>query len=182
MPTVFTHAFVGGMLASGAPAGISRVRLAVTGVVLATLPDIDVIAFLVGIPYGGSLGHRGLSHSFAFASVLALLTARICFPRVIWWTGSWCQLAGLLMLAAVSHGVLDAFTDGGLGVGFFIPFSSGRYFFPWRPLAVSPIGVGSLFTESFVSVLFDEFVWIWLPIFLYLAAAKFVGGKSRRSA
>nr|HRC76832.1 rhodanese-like domain-containing protein [Kouleothrix sp.] len=32
------------------------------------------------------------------------------------------------------HGVLDAMTDGGLGVAFFAPFSATRYFFPFRPI------------------------------------------------
>jgi hypothetical protein len=29
-----------------------------------------------------------------------------------------------------SHGMLDAMTDGGLGVAFFAPFDNARYFFP----------------------------------------------------
>jgi membrane-bound metal-dependent hydrolase YbcI (DUF457 family) len=31
-------------------------------------------------------------------------------------------------------------TNGGRGVGFFIPFSNRRYFLPFRPIRVSPIG------------------------------------------
>jgi inner membrane protein len=40
-----------------------------------------------------------------------------------------------------SHGILDAMTDGGLGVAFFSPFDDTRCFFPFRPIKVSPIGL-----------------------------------------
>jgi len=49
-------------------------------------------------------------------------------------------------LATASHGLLDALTDGGLGVAFFAPFDNHRYFLPWRPIHVSPIGAGRFFT------------------------------------
>jgi inner membrane protein len=180
MPTVFTHAFVGGALAKLAPEGVSRTRLALVAGAIAVLPDLDVIAFLLGISYGDPLGHRGASHSLMVAGLLALISARICFPRVGWWTWSGWQLVGILALAAGSHGVLDAFTDGGLGVGFFVPFSSVRYFFPWRPLAVSPIGFESFFTKTSIPVVIDEFVWVWLPILVSLVVVKFGRPQRRR--
>jgi inner membrane protein len=62
-----------------------------------------------------------------------------------------------------SHGALDALTNGGLGVAFFAPFSNARYFFPWRPVEVSPIGVAPFFSEWGVRVLESELVWLWLP-------------------
>ena len=36
------------------------------------------------------------------------------------------------------HGLLDAMTDGGLGVAFFSPFDNRRYFLPWTPIRVIP--------------------------------------------
>jgi membrane-bound metal-dependent hydrolase YbcI (DUF457 family) len=48
-------------------------------------------------------------------------------------------LWGFYFLAMASHGFLDAFTGGGPGVASFAPFDDTRYFFPWRPLVVSPI-------------------------------------------
>ena len=42
-----------------------------------------------------------------------------------------------LFLCTMSHALLDALTDGGLGVAFFSPFSNERYFFPWTPIRVS---------------------------------------------
>jgi inner membrane protein len=57
-------------------------------------------------------------------------------------------------------------TDGGLGVAFFAPFSNTRYFLPWTPIRVSPIGVSRFFTERALVVLKSEFVWIWIPAML----------------
>lgn len=68
-----------------------------------------------------------------------------------------------LFLCAASHGVLDALTDGGLGVAFFSPFDTSRYFFTARPVAVSPIGINAFFSEDAFHVLASEVKWIWLP-------------------
>ena len=45
----------------------------------------------------------------------------------------------LFTAVAASHGLLDAMTDGGLGIGLLTPFSSRRYFWPWRPIPVAYI-------------------------------------------
>jgi len=66
-------------------------------------------------------------------------------------------------LATASHGLLDAMTDGGLGVAFFAPFENRRYFLPWRPIQVSPIGIGRFFSERGVAIFQSELLWIWLP-------------------
>jgi inner membrane protein len=69
-----------------------------------------------------------------------------------------------------SHGALDALTNGGLGVAFFAPFDATRYFFPWRPVEVSPIGVAAFFSQRGLEVFVSELLWLWLP------AAALVGG------
>src|SRR4029450_4848408 len=100
----------------------------------AILPDIDVIGFQFGVRYGDMLGHRGITHSITFAVAVSAVVALASPGRPRW-------LAWLcLFLATVSHGLFDAMTDGGLGVAFFAPFSEARYFFPFRPIHVSPIG------------------------------------------
>src|SRR6266540_4876570 len=38
---------------------------------------------------------------------------------------------------ALRHGFFDAMTNGGLGVAFFAPFDSRRYFLAFRPLEVA---------------------------------------------
>ncbi len=67
MPTALTHALVGAALAPAAARPMSRGAVALVLGVLAVLPDIDVVAFRLGIPYEHSLGHRGFTHSLAFA-------------------------------------------------------------------------------------------------------------------
>jgi inner membrane protein len=162
MASAFSHAAVGLALGTafwrpGLPA-----RYWILGATLAALPDVDSIGFRFGIAYGDVLGHRGLTHSLAFAAVLGLIVAFAAFP-----SGptpiSRGQLWLYFFLATASHGVLDALTNGGLGVAFFAPFHNARYFFPVTPVEVSPISVRAFFTARGARVLASELTWIWLP-------------------
>jgi inner membrane protein len=74
-----------------------------------------------------------------------------------------------LFMSTISHGVLDAMTTGGLGVAFLSPFSNERFFFEWRVIQVSPIGVSSFFSEWGVRVLSSELVYVWFPCALIAA-------------
>jgi inner membrane protein len=79
------------------------------------------------------------------------------------------------LLSEASHGVLDAMTDGGLGVAFFSPFDTTRYFFAVRPVAVSPIGIDEFFDDDALHILASEVQWIWLPtlwVFLIVRALQ----------
>jgi inner membrane protein len=62
-------------------------------------------------------------------------------------------------------------TDGGIGIAFFAPFDDGRYFLPWRPIPVSPIGVGRFFSARGAAVLRAEVLLVWLPAFLVALVA-----------
>lgn len=144
-------------------------RIWITGVACAVLPDLDVIGFRFGVPYGDFWGHRGFTHSLVFA----LLVAGIF---TFWIDGSLPQMPRArlfvyLLLATASHGLLDAMTNGGLGVAFFSPFENGRYFLPFRPIRVSPIGVTRFFTSRGVAILQSEIVWIWIPALLFATSA-----------
>ena len=105
------------------------------------------------------LGHRGITHSLAFAAALAALVVAMLRGRGGSRLGAWV----LLFAATASHGVLDAMTDGGLGIAFLAPFDDGRYFLPWRPIPVSPIGVSRFFGARGAMVMRAEIVLIWLP-------------------
>ena len=72
----------------------------------------------------------------------------------------------LLFVVTASHGLLDALTNGGLGVAFFSPFDDTRYFLPYRPVEVSPLGIGAFFTPRALPLLWTEFVWIAVPVLL----------------
>jgi len=169
MPTVVTHAVSAAALTSAFPARCVPRRLIILGAICAMAPDVDVFGFRFGIRYGALWGHRGLTHSLAFAFCLSLLALLFALPyvagvahRLIVWL--------YLLLASASHSVLDAFTNGGLGVAFFSPFDTTRYFFPFRPIEVSPIGAG-FFSERGLSVLYSEFVWVWVPSIVFAIVA-----------
>lgn len=168
MASVFTHAFFA--LALGGIYGAKPRRPArfwALSALCAVGPDADVIAFAFGVAYGDVLGHRGLTHSLLFALLVA------CAVVLVFFRGSEFRKGALIVyffLVTASHGVLDALTNGGLGVAFFAPFDGTRYFFPWRPLVVSPIGVGSFFSEWGLAVILSEFLWVWLPTLLAVAA------------
>jgi inner membrane protein len=158
MPTIITHpalplaaAMLGGRKVSG--------RLLTAGIVGSILPDADVIGFHLGIPYGHVMGHRGFSHSIAFAlliGLIAMLMAR-------WLRSGRIAAFAFVFIATVSHGLLDALTSGGLGIAFWAPFSNERFFFPWRPIMVSPLSLDRFVAGRGLLVLRAELVWVWLP-------------------
>ena len=160
MPTILTHAVAAAAIGTAVLPRDCGARTWALGIACAVLPDLDVVGFAFGIPYASMVGHRGLSHSIAFATLMSVAAAWALRretsgrDRVRTWL--------FLFLAAVSHGVLDAFTNGGLGIAFFAPISPERYFFPVRPIQVSPIGA-AFFSRRALEVLSSEFVWVWIP-------------------
>lgn len=125
------------------------------------IPDADVLAFTVGIPYEHPFGHRGFTHSILFALLLSLLLVALFFREKS--TKTRLLLGFLFFIATLSHGLLDSLTTGGLGVNYFFPFDNSRYFFPWRPIRVSPIGISNFFSARGMAVIKSELLWIGLP-------------------
>jgi len=164
MASLFTHALVGTALGQASKREW-RGDWRFWGLVLACslVPDIDSIGFHAGVPYGSPWGHRGISHSLLVAAGLAIALA-VAFRREF--APAW-QLGLLLFAVAASHGVLDAMTNGGLGVAFFAPFDNTRYFFSWRPIQVSPIGISRFFSWRGVRILSNEALWIWCPALMF---------------
>ncbi|MBS1963736.1 MAG: metal-dependent hydrolase [Bdellovibrionales bacterium] len=167
MASAFGHSLAAYTIAKTAKGPRLTGKLAFWSALSGVLPDADVISFRFGIPYGDPLGHRGLTHSLLFGALWSLLVARLVFRRE--------ERRGttffVLLLASYSHGLLDAMTTGGQGVGFFIPFSNERYFFPFRPIEVSPIGVTRFFDQA-RAILASECVWIGVPCLIVLFAAR----------
>ena len=129
-------------------------RVWLAGVVCAVLLDLDAI----GRPFGrGDIswlgGHRALTHSIAFALVLGVVVS-----RAVRLTAddpvSRTRLAAFLVLATATHGVLDAFSEYGLGVQFLAPFSTKRFHAP-RLTFAGP---------------WQEILWIWGPAVMVMAA------------
>ena len=168
MPTVLGHAAV--PLALGLGLGnppISR-RLRLAGVVAAALPDADVLGFWLGISYSDALGHRGATHSLAFALLLGLVAAALARPLG---AGRGTAFAFAAACAA-SHGLLDMLTNGGYGIALWWPFSAGRLFAPWRPIEVSPLGVRAFLGERGWRVLASEWLYVWIPAVLLVTALQ----------
>jgi inner membrane protein len=126
------------------------------------LPDADTLGFWLGVPYDSTFGHRGFTHSFLFAAIIGLLVVELFFSDAPRFSREWWTLALFFFLATASHTLLDMTTNGGLGVALFSPFSNERYFLPWRPVKVSPIGVASFFSARGIAVIVSEMLWIWL--------------------
>lgn len=129
--------------------------------VVSLLPDADALAFPLGIPYEAPFGHRGATHSFA----CALLCGAIAWLA---WGNEPDRLRTSVYttLVMASHGILDAMTDGGRGIALGFPLTMHRYFLPWRPIPVAPIGRGLLTTHEGRHVLAFELV-AFLPFVLW---------------
>ena len=174
MPTIFTHAIVPLACAAAAGRGVISPKLAVAGVVLAMAPDADVIGFAFGIDYGDAWGHRGATHSLAFAALCAAAIS------LVWKEAR--SSVGWLFLAfcMASHGLLDTLTDGGLGAALGWPFSEERIFASVAPIRVSPIGAG-FFSARGLETIISELRLIWLPCFLLAATGILARRRAKRS-
>ncbi len=146
------------------------VRFWLLSVVCSVLPDLDVIAFSIGIPYGHFFGHRGFFHSPFFAACCSFILLCLFMWEIKLFSKQWWKYWIYFFILTASHGILDAFTNGGLGIALLSPFSNTRYFFPWTPIEVSAIGgLPVLFTQRGMMVLWSEFCLIWIPLLIILS-------------
>jgi inner membrane protein len=164
MASAFTHVYAILPLVSLASSVVSRKRAVALLAVVAVLPDLDVLGFAWGIPYEHPLGHRGATHSLLFAAMIGGAAAGILARHPSEMNNARLRLFIAVTLACASHGVLDAMTDAGLGVGFALPFSSERFFFSWRPIATSPVDPAAFFSQRGLAILATEVVWVWIPV------------------
>jgi inner membrane protein len=177
MASAFAHAIVATALGKVAQPKQTPWWYWALGVLLSVAPDVDVIGFHFGVRYGDVLGHRGLTHSFLFAALLAgLVSFALAGQKHV----SWRRLFVFFFLAVASHGILDALTNGGLGVAFFSPFTNARFFFPFHPIEVSPIGMDRFFSAKGVAVVKSEAKWLAVPSAIVFMVATFVRGFKRK--
>src|SRR4051812_36613774 len=113
MASILTHALLALALGKTVTSRPMPARFWVAGAACAMLPDADAVGFWMGVPYDHLLGHRGLSHSLAFAAVLAVGATRLCFGAVPPFARLWWQLAAYFFACTASHGLLDMCTNGG---------------------------------------------------------------------
>jgi len=176
MASIFAHGFAAFALSKGFAKEIATPKFWILGIICSILPDADVIGFRYGIRYEDFWGHRGFTHSLCFALCLGILIT------VIFYSKSLPTKMGFFMilyftLCTASHGILDAMTTGGLGIAFFSPIDNGRYFLPFRPIKVSPIGASNFFSIRGVKVLLNEGLWIGIPAVLFIIVTYFLKRK-----
>jgi inner membrane protein len=125
---------------------------------LAELPDVDVVGVACGFHDLSLLGHRGISHSLATAVVLGLASGLLA--RRLGWPAL--RTAVVATLAVASHGLLDAFCEGGRGIPFLWPLTQARFHAPIRLLPDAPRGLKMLSRPGLLD-LAVEFV-IFFPL------------------
>ena len=129
MPTIISHTVVA--LSAGkafAPKDVPG-QFWLLAMICSVLPDADVIAFSFGIPYGHFFGHRGFFHSIFFALLLSIFIVAVFFHDVELFSSRWIFYFVFFFFLSASHGILDALTNGGLGIALLSPFDTMRYFF-----------------------------------------------------
>ena len=170
MASVFGHAIVGYTITKAA--SIKNYKwLLLLAILSSILPDLDVLTFNFGIPYSHPFGHRGFTHSIVFAIIWAILLMLLFGKqnRVLWFI--------VIFFSTVFHGILDAMTTGGKGIGFFIPFNNERFFFPFRPIQVSPLRIEKFFSEWGIQVILSEVKYILIPCIIVLLILKLIKKK-----
>jgi inner membrane protein len=158
------------------PARWPWVASAATWSVLSMLPDADVMGFTFGIQYEDEWGHRGATHSLAFSLALGFVIGIGAhrFTRHGVRTG---LIASVVLL---SHAVLDMLTNGGLGCALFWPFDLTRYFAPWTPIPVAPIGL-YYFSPYGLTVALTEMV-LFAPAWAFAMWPQHAGFRTRAAA
>lgn len=167
MASIFGHAFASLALSSSFSKNGKTFKLLVLAIFCAIIPDADVIGFKFGIAYESFWGHRGFSHSIVFSVLLGTIVTLI-FYRKRFVSKSGIILILFFSICTASHALLDAMTTGGYGVAFLAPFDNTRYFFPWRPIKVSPLGIANFFTDRGLRVIKSELLWIGIPGTIYI--------------
>lgn len=180
MPSLVSHAAVA--VAAGvafAPRDVPS-QFWTAAVLCSILPDADVIGFSLGIPYHHFFGHRGFFHSPFFGLLLSFFIVSIFFRDVDLFSIRWFFYFIFFFLLTASHGVLDAFTNGGLGIALLSPFDNTRHFFPWTPIVVSPIGFKAFFSNWGLTIIKSELQWIWLPSSIMVVLSILIRGMVTR--
>jgi inner membrane protein len=173
LPTAITHSVIGVAASFGMSSRKKSAKLLVLSIACSILPDADIIGYYgLYIPSYHFFGHRGFFHSPFFAALLSVLVVCTFFRTEAIFSKQWSKLVLYFFMLTSSHGLLDAFTNGGNGVALLSPITNERYFSPWTPIEVSPLGIRALFSRRGLDVLTSELLWVWAPILLLLLFSK----------
>lgn len=177
MPTIFSHAIFAVVLGKAGLKKSVAFWFWFLAAVCAIFPDADVVTRSFGVERGSLFSHRGFTHSIFFAVLFGGFVAFIAH-RFLKTGISYRKLLMFFALATFSHPFLDMLTDGGSGVALLAPFSNERFFLPFRPIEVSPIGLG-FFSSRGIDVILSEILWVWLPAFAILIIASILRKYSK---
>lgn len=174
MPSIFGHVLASSALSTFLKKQDRSSSLFWVAGFCAFAPDLDVLAFRFGVAYSSIWGHRGWTHSLAFALVLGLLFGWLFYRNHL----KYRAITLLLIAATASHPLLDMMTNGGRGCALWWPLYNDRIFFPFRPIQVSPLEIADFFSAWGVQVLWSELYWIGGPVLFIRAAAWFIWSKN----
>jgi inner membrane protein len=174
MASIISHAAAGAALSIAFAPDATPARYWPVAIAVAVLPDADSLLYYFRISYYHTLGHRGFFHSPFLGLIISFLLMILFFQEEVLLSGRWFRYFSVFFLVWMSHGLLDALTNGGSGVAFFSPFFSDRFFLPWTPIQVSPMRIKSFFTPRGCSVFKSELVWIWVPGLLLVSLSRLI--------
>ena len=176
MTTIYTHAVAGLAIAALATPRRMAWPYWVLAAALPVLPDLDCFSLS---PSTSVWGHRGFTHSLAFALAAGLLAAALAgwYLRTSFW-----RLAVIFFLITASHALLDMLTRAGSGVALWWPFSDERIgseswgFIPLADFAMTwPDPRHSRALQA-------ELLYVWLPLTIAVAVAAIVRRWPRKRA
>jgi inner membrane protein len=110
-----------------------------------------------------------------------MVVSLLFFPETKRFSRTYWHVTAILFISTMSHAVLDAFTNAGLGIGFLIPFDDTRYFAPWRPLTASPLSISRFLNGSGLPILLNEAKWIGIPLVATLTSIVLARRYFRRA-
>ena len=174
MTTLYTHAVAGlGIAALAAPRRMAWPYWCLAAA-LPVLPDLDAFSLTSS---NSVWGHRGFTHSLAFALAAGLLAAALTGWYLRTGFG---RLALVFFLVTASHALLDMATRGGSGVALWWPLSDERVgsqswgFIPLADIAMDwPDPRKSRALQA-------ELLYVWLPLAMVVTLTVFV--RNRRLA
>ncbi len=142
-------------------------------IVLALLPDIDVVLLLL-FKSSVNITHRGVTHGFLFIFITACIFT-IMFER--YFDISKLKIFAVFLSALLSHLILDYLMGAGPPVTLFAPFSYKGFLAPVKlvPCAFYPTSIKSIFqllTYPPAVVGYCLEVLIFIPIILFLKNQK----------
>jgi inner membrane protein len=179
VPSSFSHAIAGLAIATPFRLRVAYARFWVCAVICATIQDVDYLWSWRVPRWDSMLAHRGITHSFTFAVLMAGAVTAIGFAGT-YWRGFRLRLWLAFTLVAISHGLLDSLTVHAGGVALLAPFSRARFFFPWAPLAGPRDGwFQHLSLPARVAYeIGTELVCIWLPSVLFMVLLRKADAKA----